>query len=69
MGGAKMHNDPPERSFPLNLNSRAIRRCTMFRLNGFTITILQDHVEVSQANVRFTFKTLEEALKVLQDIS
>lgn len=40
----------------------------MLRYNGFTITILQDHVEVSQANVRFTFKTLEDALDALSDI-
>lgn len=40
----------------------------MFRMNGFTITIFQDHVEVTQGNARLTFKTVEEALQILNAI-
>lgn len=42
---------------------------SFFRFNGFTVTIFQDYVEVSQAKVRFTFKTLDEALETLKSIA
>lgn len=41
----------------------------MFRYNGFTITILQDHVEASQAGVVFKFATLEQAIDTLNELS
>ncbi len=37
----------------------------MFRFNGYTITIMQDCVLVTQGMIRFTFPDLETAMAAL----
>lgn len=38
---------------------------SIFRFNGFDITIMKDYILVTQGMIRFTFSTLEEALAAL----
>lgn len=37
----------------------------MFRYNGFTLTILKDKVIATQGQLRFEFKTIEDAMLAL----